>query len=213
MSRIVVMGGSRGIGLETVKALLRDGHEVVAFSRGAEKLKLNDPALLKISGDATNESDVQMAIVGADIVVQALGVPVNLQLITGPIDLFSSATQTLISVMESTGVRRLIAITGFGAGDSEGAVNCFQKIPFNIIFGHAYRDKSIQEKNIKKSGLDWTILRPGILTNGPLKPGYRVRQHRKEWRNGIIPRAAVADYISRILNDSGTHGTDPVLAN
>jgi putative NADH-flavin reductase len=213
MSRIVVMGGSRGIGLETVKALLRDGHEVVAFSRGAEKLKLNDPALLKISGDATNESDVQMAIVGADIVVQALGVPVNLQLITGPIDLFSSATQTLISVMESTGVRRLIAITGFGAGDSEGAVNCFQKIPFNIIFGHAYRDKSIQEKNIKKSGLDWTILRPGILTNGPLKPGYRVRQHRKEWRNGIIPRAAVADYISRILDDPRTHGTDPVLAN
>jgi uncharacterized protein YbjT (DUF2867 family) len=213
MSRIVVMGGSRGIGLETVKALLRDGHEVVAFSRGAEKLKLNDPALLKISGDATSESDVQMAIVGADIVVQALGVPVNLQLITGPIDLFSSATQTLISVMESTGVRRLIAITGFGAGDSEGAVNCFQKIPFNIIFGHAYRDKSIQEKNIKKSGLDWTILRPGILTNGPLKPGYRVRQHRKEWRNGIIPRAAVADYISRILDDPRTHGTDPVLAN
>ena len=213
MSRIVVMGGSRGIGLETVKALLKEDHEVVAFSRGAERLQLKHPRLLKVSGDATSERDVQMAIVGADIVVQALGVPINLQLITGPINLFSSATQTLISVMESTGVRRLIAITGFGAGDSEGAVNCFQKIPFNIVFGHAYRDKSIQEKDIKESDLDWTILRPGILTNGPLKPGYRVRQHRKEWRNGIISRAAVADYISRILNDPSTYGTDPVLAN
>jgi len=213
MSRVVVMGGSRGIGLETVKVLLKEGHEVVAFSRGAERLQLSNPALLKVSGDATSEGDVRTAIEGADVVIQALGVPVNLKLITGPIDLFSSATQTLISVMESTGVRRLIAVTGFGAGDSESAVNCFQKIPFNMIFGHAYSDKSIQEKNIKKSDLDWTIVRPGVLTNGPLKPGYRVRQHRREWRNGIIPRAAVADYISRILHDPSTHGTDPVLSN
>ena len=213
MIRIVVMGGSRGIGLETVKALLGDGHEVVAFSRGADKLKLDNPALLKISGDATNEGDVRKAIEQADIVVQTLGVSLNLNLITGPINLFSSATKTLIPIMESNGVRRLIAVTGFGAGDSESAINCFQKIPFNFIFGHAYRDKSDQEENIKKSDLDWTILRPGVLTNGPLKPGYSVHKHQKEWRNGIITRAAVADYISRILVDPNTYGTDPVLTN
>jgi putative NADH-flavin reductase len=213
MSRIVVMGGSRGIGLETVKALLRDGHEVVAFSRGAEKLKLIDPALLKISGDATNDGDVRTAIQQADVVVQTLGVSLNLKLITGPINLFSSATKTLIPIMESKGIRRLIAVTGFGAGDSESAISCFQKIPFNIVFGHAYRDKSKQEENIKKSGLDWTIVRPGVLTNGPLKSGYSIHKHQKEWRNGIITRAAVADYISRILTDPITYGTDPVLTN
>ena len=70
MSRIVIMGASRGIGLETVKALLKAGHEVVAFSRSAEMLKLSNPALLKISGDATREDDVQIAIEQADIVVQ-----------------------------------------------------------------------------------------------------------------------------------------------
>lgn len=213
MSRIVVMGGSGGIGLETVKALLKEGHEVVAFSRRAKKLHLKDLKLLKISGDATSEDDVRAAIEGADAVVQALGVPMNLKLITGPIHLFSSATQTLVPIMESMGVRRLIAVTGFGAGDSEAAINCFQKIPFNIIFGQAYRDKSIQEENIKTSGLDWTIVRPGVLTNGALRQGYRVRLRRKEWRNGTIPRAAVADYISRILNDPDTYRTDPVLAN
>jgi putative NADH-flavin reductase len=213
MSRIVVMGGSRGIGLETVKALLRDGHKVVAFSRGAEKLKLNDPKLLKISGDATNDGDVRTAVEQADIVVQTLGVPLNLNLITGPINLFSSATKTLIPIMESKGIPRLIAVTGFGAGDSEGAINCFQKIPFNFIFGHAYRDKSEQESVIKKSSLDWTIVRPGVLTNGPLKTEYSIHKHQKEWRNGIITRAAVADYISRIIVDPNTYGTDPVLTN
>jgi len=213
MSRIVVMGASRGIGLETVKTLLRGGHEVVAFSRGAEKLKLNNSALLKISGDATNDGDVQTALEQADIVVQTLGVPLNLNLITGPINLFSSATKTLVPIMESKGIRRLIAVTGFGAGDSESAINCFQKIPFNLIFGHAYRDKSDQEENIKKSDLDWTIVRPGVLTNGPLKPGYNVYISKTDWRNGIITRAAVADYISRILVDPNTYGTDPVLTN
>ena len=115
--------------------------------------------------------------------------------------------------MESLGVRRLIAVTGFGAGGSRSTINCLQRIPFNIIFGQAYRDKSIQEENIKESSLDWTIVRPGSLTNGHLKLGYCVRQHRKRWRNGTIPRVAVADYISRILNDSKTYGTDPVLTN
>lgn len=213
MSRIVVMGGSRGIGLETVKALLKDGHKVVVFSRGANKLKFNDPALSKISGDATDDGDVRTAIEKADVVVQTLGVPLNLNLITGPINLFSLATKTLIPIMESNGIRRLIAVTGFGAGSSESAINCFQKIPFNFIFGHAYDDKSVQEEIIKKSGLDWTIVRPSILINGPVKPEYRIHQNQEEWRNGIISRASVADYISRILNDPDTHGKEPVLTN
>ena len=47
MSRVVVMGGSRGIGLETVKALLERGDDVIAFSRGANILQLDHPKLTK----------------------------------------------------------------------------------------------------------------------------------------------------------------------
>ena len=118
MSRILVMGASRGIGLETVKALLKANHEVIAFSRNAEIINLGNPALHKISGDAINIDDVQKVTEQVDIVVQALGVPLNLNLLTGPISLFSTATQTLIPIMQSKGIKRLIAVTGFGAGDS-----------------------------------------------------------------------------------------------
>ena len=213
MSRVIVMGASRGIGLETVRVLLNAGHEVIAFSRSAENLNLNDPKLHKISGDATNQDDVQIAIDKVDVVVQTLGVPLNLDLITGPISLFSSATQTLIPIMKNKGIQRLITVTGFGAGDSQSAINCFQKIPFNFVFGRAYNDKSLQEKIIKKSGLNWTIIRPGILTNSPLKSEYHVHQHSSDWRNGIISRAAVADYVMKILNDPDSYGTEPVLTN
>ena len=213
MSRVVVIGGSRGIGLETVKALLEGGFDVTALSRGANSLEVNHPKLTRVSGDATNGDDIRAAVKDADVVVQALGVPVSLKLLTGPINLFSSATRTLIPIMEDMKIKRLIAVTGFGAGDSEAAISCVQKVPFNIVFGQAYRDKSAQETLIKNSSLDWTIVRPGVLTNQRLKRPYRVRTQPSEWRNGVISRAAVADYIASAIDDPATIGAEPVLAN
>ena len=211
MSRILVMGGSSGIGLETVKTLLDRGHDVNAFSRGAKNLRLDHPKLARTPGDATNAAEVSKAVNDADVVVQALGVPVSLKLLTGPIELFSSATKTLIPIMEKMDIKRLIAVTGFGAGNSNDAINCVQRIPFNVIFGHAYRDKSAQETLIKESTLNWTIVRPGVLTNQSLKRPYNVRLKPSEWRNGIISRAAVADYIAAAIDDDATIGEEPVL--
>ena len=115
--------------------------------------------------------------------------------------------------MEELKINRLIAVTGFGAGDSMAAISCLQKVPFNIVFGHAYRDKSVQEALIKDSTLNWTIVRPGVLTNQRLKRPYRVRLQPKEWQNGIISRAAVADYIVSAIDDPATIGAEPVIAN
>ena len=213
MSRVLVMGGSSGIGLETVKALLDRDHDVIAFSRTAKNLRLDHPRLVRISGDATVTAEVRNAVHDADVVIQALGVPVGLKLLTGPIDLFSSATRTLIPIMEEMEIKRLIAVTGFGAGNSNEAINCIQRIPFNFIFGHAYRDKSAQETLIKESTLNWTIVRPGVLTNQSLGRSYKVRLKRSEWRNGIISRAAVADYIAAAIDDDATIGEEPVLAS
>ena len=213
MSRIIVMGASRGIGLETVRALLQHEDEVVAFSRGATHIQIDHPNLSRIAGDATNAHDVRTAIAGTDAVVQALGVPMNLKLLTGPIDLFSSATRVLVPLMEEMNIKRLVAVTGFGAGDSASAISCFQRIPFNIVFGQAYRDKSLQEQLIKGSTLDWTIVRPGVLTNQPLRKPYRIRLTPSDWRNGLISRAAVADYITSVIDDPQTIGAEPVLAN
>ena len=213
MSRVCVVGGSKGIGLETVKTLLERGYYVSAFSRYAEKLVLKHDRLTLVSGNALHHADLKEAVSGADSVVQALGVPANLKLLTGPITLFSKATEMLVPLLEDVGVSRLIAVTGFGAGDSARAINIMQRIPFRVIFGRAYDDKSRQEAIIKASSLDWTIVRPGILTNQPLKTPYRIRKEPSDWRNGIISRSAVADYIVNSLSDPSTVGVEAVLAN
>ncbi len=210
--KILVIGASSGIGLATVKEALENGLAVRAFSRSAEKsMTLSHDLLETRSGNALNAEDIRAALCNVDAVVQVLGVPLNLKLITGPISLFSEATKVLLPSMHDAGVKRLIGVTGFGAGESRTAISPVQRLPFRAVFGRAYDDKSIQETMIKSSGLDWTIVRPGVLTNGPKTQRYRVLVNATEWSNGIISRANVAHFIVQELKQSALIGADPVI--
>lgn len=74
-----------------------------------------------------------------------------------------------------------------------------QRFPFRFLLGRAYDDKSEQAHLIEASDLDWLIVRPGVLTSGPLSQAYRVLTQPGDWRNGMVSRADVADFIvSRI---------------
>ncbi|GJE61808.1 NAD(P)-dependent oxidoreductase [Methylobacterium trifolii] len=193
MAHVLVVGASNGIGLETVKAALAAGHRVRAFARSAARIELTDPKLERFTGDARKAVDVAAALDGVDAVVQALGVPIRD--LFGPVRLFSSATNVLVPAMEKAGVTRILAVTGFGTGDSADAIGVLQRVPFRLVFGRAYDDKSAQEMRIRKSSLSWTFVRPGVLTGGAGTGSYQVLEDPSSWRNGTIPRADVADFI------------------
>ena len=130
-----------------------------------------------------------------------------------PVHLFSDATRILIAVMRAQGVKRLICVTGFGAGDSRASISCLQRLPFQIVFGRAYEDKGLQERLIKESRLDWTIARPGILTDGPRTGRYKILSEASQWRNGIISRSDAAEFLVRQIEDKTYVGQAPVLVN
>lgn len=207
--RILVIGASRGIGLETVQTALAEGHRVRAFARSAGRIGLSHRSLEKLPGDALDPDAVDRALDGVDAVVQAMGVP--LRDLARPVTLFSAATRTLLPAMERRGVRRLLCVTGFGAGDSRRAVGCLQRVPFRLLLGRAYDDKDEQERLVRASALDWTIVRPGILVPGPGLGRYRVLAAPSQWRNGFIARADVADFIVRQLDGTEYLGQAPVL--
>jgi putative NADH-flavin reductase len=209
MAHILVIGASQGIGLETVRAALGAGHRVRAFARSADRIALSAPGLERRPGDALNGPDIAAALDGVDAVVQALGVPVRDLL--GPVRLFSEATGLLVPAMEGAGVRRLIAVTGFGAGDSRDAISPLQRLPFRLVFGRAYDDKDAQEMRIRRSALDWTLVRPGVLTGGPATGRYRILDEPASWRNGLIARADVAQFIVGQLEDARRIGRAVVL--
>lgn len=211
MATILVIGASRGIGLETVKAGLSAGHTVKAFARSAPSLPLADPKLEKVRGDALSMSDVSGALHGVDAVIQSLGVAALNDLIFGT-KLFSESTRTLVAAMEQTGVKRLIAVTGAGAGNSRGRINpLYDYLIFPILLQRVYSDKDIAEDIIQKSSLDWTIVRPGMLTNGPATGRWQALPDMKDWRGGAISRADVGAFLISQVSDLSMLRKTPLL--
>ncbi len=207
---VLIIGASKGIGLETTRQALESGHRVRALARSAAAIELSNPNLEKLPGDALKSQDVEAALAGIDVVIQTLGV--GLGDLFRPVHLFSDATRVLVAAMTARGVKRLICVTGFGAGDSRARIGCLQKIPFQVVFGRAYEDKSRQERIIEESELDWTIVRPGVLTGGPRTGRYKVLEAPAQWRNGIVSRANVADFLVRQIDDRTYLRKAPVLA-
>jgi uncharacterized protein YbjT (DUF2867 family) len=209
--RVLIIGASKGLGLETTRQALEAGHSVRALARSAPAIALSDPKLEKARGDALKAEDVEAALTGIDVVIQTLGV--GFSDLFRPVRLFSDATRVLIPAMKAQGVKRLISVTGFGAGDSRASIGPLQRMPFQIVFGRAYDDKSVQERLITDSGLDWTIARPGVLIGGPRSGRYKVLAEPSQWRNGVIARADVADFLVRQIEDRRYIGKAPVLVS
>ena len=212
MGELLIIGASRGIGLETVRAALRAGHRVHALARSAASMPIQDTNLVKISGDALDRDTIRDALQDVDVVIQTLGVNFAPKLIFEGTTLFSDSTRILIDAMKVAGVKRLIAVTGLGAGDSRGHGGfIYDAVVFPLLLKRVYDDKDVQEWIIRSSGLDWTIVRPGLLTNRPATGRYRVLTASKDWQFGAISRSDVADFLVQQINDRTLVGTTPLL--
>jgi uncharacterized protein YbjT (DUF2867 family) len=174
VATVLIIGASRGIGLETVKAALEAGHSVRALSRSARRIPVEHPKLEKMVGDAREMTAVKHALTGIDAV---------------------------------------ICVTGFGAGDSRGNGGFLYNVALHLLLGRIYDDKDVQEHIVRRSKLDWVIVRPVILTTGPKTQAYRALVDPRDWRCGFISRADVADFlVKQIDNDTFLHKA-PVLTS
>ncbi|RTL65645.1 MAG: NAD-dependent epimerase/dehydratase family protein [Hyphomicrobiales bacterium] len=211
MARILVIGASQGIGLAVCETAAARGHIVRGLSRRGTLPGSAAHAITAIKGDALNPRDVAGALVDTDVVVQALGVPASLDLLSKPVSLFSSATRVLLSEMAKAGVRKIVCVTGFGAGDSRASISFLQRLPFELVLGRAYDDKSVQEGLIESSDTDWLIVRPGVLVNCHRVGNYRVLTSPGAWRNGIVARVDVADFIVKRIEADRLGREKPVI--
>lgn len=211
MKRVLIIGASGGIGRETVQFALDAGHQVRAMARNTDRIKITHPMLERHSGDASDPEAVRAALEGVDAVIQVIGVAPTLRRMATPIDVFSRTTAVLVAEMARAGVQRLVAVTGFGAGESRKALSFAERIPHRLFLGTAYHDKDRQEHIIRDSELDWLIVRPTILTNGRGGRPYKVLVAPEEWRNGLIARRDVANLLVAEVTTPSHSRVAPVI--
>lgn len=167
--KISIIGATGGTGKELVRQALDRGHEVRALVRNPGKLDIRHERLTLLKGDVANHEALKLSMKEVDAVFCALGAPAKEKQLVR-----AEGTAQIIRCMEASGLKRLVCMTVLGNGESRGNLNFLLKylvVPFYLK--NAFRDHAAQEERIKESSLDWTIVRPPSLTNGPLTDDYR----------------------------------------
>ena len=192
---VLIVGATGTVGALAVRQMLAAGHQVTAFSRSPETLEIDDPNLIRVSGDVRDLQQVTQAVAGQDVVVVTLGSKSLRSTVR------SEGTLNVIRAMQTTRVKRLICQTTLGAGDSWSNLNAFWKwIMFSGLLRVVFRDHQLQERLVEASGLDWTIVRPSAFTDEPATGAFREGFPSTE--RGLrltISRADIAAFLSRQL--------------
>jgi putative NADH-flavin reductase len=205
---IAVVGATGPTGRELVRQALAAGHTVIAAARNPDAANL--PAGVKVvKADVTDPASLAALVAGQDAVISSLGSKLSRK----PTTLLSGGTTHVVAAMQAVGVRRFVCITGIGAGDSKGHGGfLYDRIIQPLLLNEIYKDKTRQEEVVKKSGLDWTIVRPAMLTNGPRTGSFRVLTNLTGVTASKVSRADVAEYILRSLGDPKTYRSTVLLS-
>ncbi|TDQ30969.1 NAD(P)-dependent oxidoreductase [Zeaxanthinibacter enoshimensis] len=191
--RILIIGGTGKTGRELIKQGLAKGHTITVFARKPGKIREVHQNLRVVPGNILDPTTLAPALLNQDAVLSALG---HKRFVIRT-NTLSEGTKNLISGMEQLGVKRLICITSLGIADSRYRLGLYYSlfvIPVLLFF--YFRDKEKQERVIRESNLDWTIVRPGQLTNGKKRTRYRTGPGLGHYIfTRLVSRATVAGFM------------------
>ncbi|MBS0849878.1 SDR family oxidoreductase [Citrobacter sp. JGM124] len=184
---LIFGAGGKGVGLLTALQALEASQSVIALVRKEDAAQfLRAKGATVLVGDACDEAVVsqacQLAGPGATI-ISTMG---------GSQDYL--AHRTVINCAEQAGISRMILVTSLGCGDSWA----YLSPRYRAAFGQAVREKSLAESWLQTSSLEFTILRPGGLLNGP--PTGKAQLFQEDDVHGLVMRADVATEVVKQAN-------------
>ena len=199
--KVVVFGATGKTGTEIVSQALAKKHEVTAFARDPSRLTLENKTeswedrLRLVSGDVFDFSAVKQAVKGKEAVICSLGSN-SLAKTT----VRSQGTANIVLAMEEEHVDRLLVVSAMGTGESWSSLSFTNKLFYATLLRSSRQDHEAQETVVKKSNLDWTILRPSGLTDGALTGTYAIGENIKG-ESSRIARVDVAHAIVKELDE------------
>ncbi len=204
--KILVVGATGGSGRAAVTALTATGHHVTAFSRHADALSADHPEITAINGDVMNPADVDRAVAGHDAVVVTLGItenPIRVQLLgpaRTPLDVRSTGTSNVIDAMNAHGVDRLIVQSSYGIGPTRRLLGFSDRIFFATIVKKQMADTELQDRIVRSSGLDWTLIQP-VHLNDTTPDNAPFLSTTGETGAMKVSRTAVGQALAQVVDD------------
>jgi putative NADH-flavin reductase len=195
--KVLVIGATGRSGEALVSESLAAGHSVTAFVRDAALYKKADVRV--VVGDVLDSAAVDVAIAGQDAVIDALGGKTPWKVTT----METKAAHNIVNAMQRNGVRRLLKISAVGAGDSVKNAGFFNEHPLMKTFLRGLLvDKAGMEAEIEGSNLDWTLVRPPMLTDVEKTGIARVLSTESGEKAYKIGRADLAAFMVQQLESS-----------
>lgn len=198
--KLLIIGATGKTGRKLVQFGLEQGHTLTALVRSPRKLNMMHANLNVEKGNVLDTEDLARCIEGQDAVLCALGH----KRFFVKTSILSRGTSNLLNAMKNNRVKRLICITSLGINDSRFKLGLYYTLfTIPVILFFYFRDKAKQERMIRESDLDWTIIRPGQLTDGKRRGTYRHGPNKGSYvLTNTISRADVADFMLSQLKDT-----------
>ncbi|MFJ3581685.1 SDR family oxidoreductase [Streptomyces sp. NPDC090127] len=195
--RIVIAGGHGQIALRLERLLSASGHEPAGLIRNpdqADDLRAAGAEPIVLDLESATVETVAEALRGADAAVFAAGAgPGSDVARKDTVD--RGAAVLFADAAERAGVRRYLVISSMGADASHEG---------DEVFDAYLRAKGAADDDVRaRAALDWTILRPGMLTNDA---GTGLIRLEASTGRGPIPRDDVAALLAELLETPATAG-------
>jgi uncharacterized protein YbjT (DUF2867 family) len=192
---VLVAGGHGKVALRLLRLLAAEGHQARGLIRKPEQAAdLEALGAVAVLGDLEADASLAGYVRGADAVVFAAGAGPG----SGPerkrtVDLGGAVK--LVDAALAVGVHRYVMVSSIGADRPDAASGGMR--PY-------LEAKAEADRYLMASGLEYTIIRPGSLTDGPGTG--RVRVSTELGHRGPIPRDDVAAVIAAVLDAPNTIG-------
>jgi putative NADH-flavin reductase len=198
--QLTVFGGTGGTGEQMIHAALDAGHSVTAPARDPSKIRVSHEQLRAIRADVLDPPSLNGTVDGADAVVSAVGAPPGKE----PTAVYSIGVANILDAMRRAGVRRFIGVSALPVTPRAEVSVLERLVVYPILyrfFGEAYADMARMEDLLRGSDVDWTIVRPPRLIDGPATGRYRTSVNRHLQRGRTISRDDLAAAMLRLLDD------------
>ncbi len=210
--KIALFGSTGFLGSVLLQKALNAGYEVNTLVRNPDKLTAYKNSIEYVQGNIFDPVSIRSAISGTEVVLSTVG-PSRRD--PNQPHLYEQAMVDLVEAMKACGISRIIHTGGavHAGGENEHWTLQRQALRlFLVLFASPVLEaKRLEWKVLKKSGLDWTLVRPPAIVESVARRGICAEE--KNLASLTVNVEDLADFMLRQIVSREWIGKAPLVAS